>query len=555
MDLALAEFPMKKFIIGLVVAGILVLLGVLVFKRSGGPSQAASLAPVDSVAFVNIPNIPLTGFRWTRCALAKIAAESEVQAFMELPLKRIQETPGADETSDLLGKLKPGNVFLSVLEETGSGPRLLVGVQFWSKREDFDKAVARLREAFPVRDGEAVRSEYRGLEILATRHGDLVLFSAAAGRWGFLSSDETILHAAIDRATGNHPGDSLSRNAEFLQVVSELPKEPDLLAYARMDHAVDHLLAAGTALGAAPIPSQVEQLKSTRAIGAAWKIDGNLQRDAVFLLRPGSSEPSHPLSHLAMDLTHPETLLYFDFHLNLSNLPAWVEGLADIHPAIAETLSPFAAQIATDYGPECALLASWPSGNAFPSPMLALQIQNPDAGFLSATAPWLAAATSRTIGGRQVHVVPSLHTQVAAAQNERFLVLGTDPEMLATALNGHPKTLRDSPAFQPAKSALKSANEAFCYLDTRTLFERTYGSLLPVIRLSTAMMPDLATRIDVSKLPKPETIGQHLPPIVLSQRRTTEGTRLESSGPISMGQFLLLAGTISAARNQNLFGW
>jgi hypothetical protein len=554
MDLALAEIPMKKFVIGLVVAGILVLLGVLVFKRSGGPSQAAALAPGDSVAFVNIPNIPLTGFRWTRCALAKIAAEPEVQAFMELPLKRIQEAPGADETGDLLKKLKPGNIFLSVLEDTGNGPRLLVGVQFWGKREDFDNAVTRLREAFPVRDGEAARSEYRGLEILATRHGDLVLFTAAAGRWGFLASDEAILHAAIDRATGNHPGDGLSQNPEFLQVVAELPKEPDLLAYARMDHAVDQLLAAGNALGATPVPSQVEKLKSTRAIGAAWKIDGNLQRDALFLLRPGTSEPAHPLTHQALELTHPGTLLYFDFHLNLSSLPDLVAGLADIHPAIAETLAPFATQIANDYGPECALLASWPQDNAFPSPMLALQIQNPDAGFLSGTAPWLAAATARSVGGRQIHVVPSLHTQVAAAQNDRFLVLGTDPEMLAAALDGHPKTLRDSPAFQTAKPALKSANEAFCYLDTRTLFERAYGSLLPVIRLSAAMMPDLATRIDVSKLPKPETIGQHLPPIVLSQRRTAEGTRLESSGPVSMGQFLLLAGTISASMNTNFLG-
>lgn len=554
MDLVLGHPPMKKFIIGLAVAGILVLLGVLVFKRSGGPSQAAALAPGDSVAFVNIPNIPLTGFRWTRCALAKIAAEPEVRAFMELPLKRVLETPGADKTGDLLGKLKPGNVFLSVLEETAGAPRLLAGVQFWGKREDFDNAVARVRDAFPVRDGEPVRSEHRGLNILATRHGDLVLFTATAGRWGFLSSDEAVLHAAIDRATGNNPGDSLSQNAEFLKVVSELPKEPDLLGYARMDHAVDQLLAVGNTLGATPVPSQVAQLKSIRAIGAAWKIDGNLQHDSVFFLRPGTSEPAHPLTHLAMELTHPQTLLYFDFHLNLSGLPEWVEDLAGIHPAIASTLAPFAGQIASDYGPECALLASWPQDNAFPSPMLALQIQNPDAGFLSSGAPWLGAATSRTIGTRQVHIVPSLHTQVAAAQNERFLVLGTDPEMLAAALDGHPKTLQDSPAFQSAKPALKSANEAFSYLDARTLFERAYSSLLPVIRLSAAMMPDLATRIDVSKLPKPETIGQHLPPIVFSQRRTSEGTRLESSGPVSMGQFLLLAGGISATINTNLLG-
>ena len=545
---------MKKIVIGLIIAAVLVLAGVLVLKRSGGPSQAASLAPGDSIAFLNIPNIPLTGFRWTRSALAKIAAEPEVQAFLELPMRRVKETPGADETSDLLVKLKPGNIFLSVLEDSGNGPRLLMGVQFWGKREDFDKAVARLREELPVQGGEPVRSEYRGLEILTTSHGDLMLFTAAAGRWGFLSSDEAVLRSVIDRATGNGAGDGLAQNPEFLKVSAEMLKEPDVLAYARMDLAVDKLLAAGNALGATPIPQQVEHLKSTRALGASWKIDGNLQRDAIFLFRPGPGEPAEPLAHSTMELTNPETMVYFDFQVNLAGLPDWVQGLAEIHPAIAEALAPYAQQIADDYGPEGALLAAWPAGNMFPSPLLAMQVRNPQASLLSGSAPWLAAATSQTIGNRQVHILPSLHTKIAASQSERFLVLGTDPEMLVAALDGHPKTLQDSPSFQSAKSALKSANEAFCFLDTRTLFERSYNSLLPVIRLTAAMMPDLSTRIDVSKLPKPETIGQHLPPIVFSQRRTPDGTLLESSGPVSMSQFLILAGSASAAMNKNLLG-
>jgi len=56
-------------------------------------------------------------------------------------------------------------------------------------------------------------------------------------------------------------------------------------------------------------------------------------------------------------------------------------------------------------------------------------------------------------------------------------------------------------------------------------------------------MPDLKKRIDVSKLPKAETIAKHLPPIVLSQKRTTEGTLIESSGPVSISELLILGGT------------
>jgi hypothetical protein len=379
------------------------------------------------------------------------------------------------------------------------------------------------------------------------------MFSAAAGRWGFLSSDEALLHGALDRATGNSAGDGLSRNEEFLKVCAELLKEPDLLAYVRMDAAVESLLAAGNSAGAIPIPEQVEQLKSTRAIGASWKIDGNLQRDAVFLLRPGTTQPAQPLAHLSMELTHPETMLYFDFQLDLGKLPAWIESFADIHPEGAATLLPIARQVAEDFGPECALLASWPKENILPSPLLALQLRNPANDLLASSAPWLPMATTQTIGKRQVHVFSSLHTNLAAAQNERFFAIGTDPAMVAAALDGHEQTLGDAPVFQSSKSALKSANEAFCFIDTRTVFERSYSSLLPVIRLSAAMMPDLSSRLDVSKLPKPETIGQHLPPIVFNQSRTADGTRLESSGPVSMSQFLILAGSASAAMGQNPF--
>lgn len=544
---------MKKIIIGLVAAGILVFLGILVFKRSGGPSQAAALAPGDSVAFLNIPNIPLTGFRWSKSALAKIAAEKEVRDFLELPMRQIQEAPGADETKNLLVALKPGNVFLAAVEGSENSPRLLAGVQFWGKREDFDKAVARLRETLPAGDAP-VRSEHRGLEILTTHHDDLVLMSAAAGRWGFLSNDETLLHGAIDRATGNSAGDGLSRNTEFLKVSSELLNEPDLLAYIRMDAAVEGLLAAGNAAGAVPIPDQVEQLKSTLAIGGSWKIDGNLQRDAVFFLRPSTGELPQPMEHLAMELTRPETMVYFDFQLDLSKLPGWIESFADIHPDAAAAMLPVAQKIAGDFGPECALFAEWPAENILPSPILALQMRNPANDLLASSAPWLPMASAQTINNRTVHIFSSLHTNLAASQNERFLAVGTDPAMVAEALDGHSQTLRDAPAFQSAKSALKSANEAFGFIDTRAVFERGYSSMIPVIQLSAAMMPDLSQRMDVSKLPKPETIGQHLPPIFFSQSRTSDGTRFESSGPVSMSQFLILAGAASGAIGKNPFG-
>jgi hypothetical protein len=114
--------------------------------------------------------------------------------------------------------------------------------------------------------------------------------------------------------------------------------------------------------------------------------------------------------------------------------------------------------------------------------------------------------------------------------------------------------LQDSQDFQSAQNTYRNSNEAICFLDTRVVFEKSYETILPVIKLSAALMPAINQQWDIAKLPSPPTIGQHLPPIVFSQKRSSDGTRLESSGPVSMSQFLILAASAYTALNQTLFG-
>lgn len=537
---------MKKVAIGLVIVGVLVLAGVMFFKRSSGPSQAASLAPAESVLFANAPNIPLSGFRWTRTALAQIAAEPEMRAFLEKPLADFKKVPANKEAMEILTKLKPGNIYFAATNESGEDFRGILGVQFWGKREDFDKAVAKVRASLPQASREPATEEYRGLQILSTQHGDLSLHTAAAGRWGFFSNDAALIKEAIDRATGNASSPALAANPKFLKVVTELLAEPDLLVFIQPEKAVDALLAAGRAAGATAIPEQVDQLKSTEAAGGTWKIDGEMFRDAFFLLRPGRGEPSEPMSHQSIALTTPETTLFFNFVLNFSSLPDWLERVSEFYPDAANMLVPMAKSVAEGYGPECALIGSAESAESPASLLLAIQVRNPDQSIPG--IPQGAGSSS------QVHQIPHPLMPVSAAQNEKFLILGTDAKSVSTALQEHAKTLQDAPLFRDARQAFRNSNEAFCYMDTRVVFERAYGTLLPIVKMSAAIMPDISNRIDVSKLPSPETIGQHLPPIVFSQKRTADGTRLESSGPVNMSQFLILAGSASAGMQGPLLG-
>jgi len=558
MNLGLVVRPMKKITIGLVIVALLILGGVVLFKRSGGESQAAALAPEDTVVFVNIPNIPRTGFRWIGTALAQIAADPEMQAFLELPLKNLKESPSTGEASGVLVGLKPGNIFLAATHADGQGAQGLLGFQFWGNRKDYDNAIARLRKELPEPDQEAVKDNHNGLEILVTRHGDLTLYSAAAGRWGFLSTSLDQIKTALDRATGNSPLTSLKTNPRFVKVIAQLPVDPELLFYFEPEKAVDSLLAVGRSVGANPIPSQIEELKSAEAVGGILKIDGRLQRDAIFVLRPSREDSLPKLTHSAMALTTQDTTAFFDFALNFASIQSLVEGLAEAYPRAAALAGPLAEAATQIYGPECALVANWPDGNMAPTPLLAVTVKDEarSSDFLAQTIGSVPGAIRQDFKGNTVYSFPAGYTSLSVAQNNGFLLLGMSPEALFQAgeIKSGGGTLRDAPDFKNAVSAFESANEAFCYIDTRTVFTRVYNSFVPVIRFGAAMMPDLKKRIDVSKLPKAETIAKHLPPIVLSQKRTTEGTLIESSGPVSMTQFLLLGGAGVMAANQSLLG-
>ncbi len=545
---------MKKVTIALAIVGVLILAGVLFFQRGGGPSQAAGLAPADSVVFVNVPNIPLTGFRWTKSALARIAAEPEVRAFLEKPLADFQARPSIGKNWEILSALKPGNVYFASTIESEEEGRAILGIQFWGKRTDFDNAVAELRSSLPEASGETIREEYRGLEILVSRHGDLSLHSAAAGRWGFLSNSDALIKDAIDRAAGSGSSPSLATNPNFLKVVSELLSEPDLLVFLQPENAVKALVAAGRSLNATAIPEHTRQLQGAEAVGGAWKIDGEMFRDAFYLLRPGTGAPESPLTHQAMALTTPETTVFLNFTLNFSHLANSVEQLASIHPQVAQVLGPMARSLSQGYGPECAFLLDWSDAPSTPSLTLAVQTRNPDPDLFTSGSGGIPASPAQTVGTHVMHQIFTPYLPIVAAQNDQFLLFGTDAENLTKALEPHPRTLQDAALFKASRGTYRLSNEAFCFIDTRTVFEHAYGSLLPIMRMGAAMWPDLGNRMDVSKLPKPATIGQHLPPIVFSQNRSTDGTRLESSGPVSMSQFLLLTGAAGSLANQGLFG-
>ena len=77
---------------------------------------------------------------------------------------------------------------------------------------------------------------------------------------------------------------------------------------------------------------------------------------------------------------------------------------------------------------------------------------------------------------------------------------------------------------------------SFDYLDWRRLFERAYAAARPMLAVSALVMPKVTEFVDVDHLPAAATISRHLAPATLTQRGTSDGVLLESTGTLPLTQ-------------------
>ena len=550
--------PMKKTIfIAAAILVVLVAAALYFLKGSIGPMDAAVLAPEDTVLFVNLNNLPRTAVRWRGTALAKIASEPEMAAFLEKPLARIWANPGVSEAGDILGALKPTALFIAVTNVSANKADALVGFQYWGGRKEFDSAVARMRRQLPAGTVPPVAGNYAGGEILSSQHGTIRVVTATHGRWGFVATSEELVKGAIDRVAGANPG--LTGNARFKAVKARMVPDPEFLFFLETGKVIDALLAVGKSMGAEPIPSQVEGLRATEAVGISLKLDGGLQRETMFALCP-SVKAGGTLARKPLRFTSADTAFYCNFLGRFDALSTLIEKAKNAAAATSGKAAPQNSELpalaklaAEAFGPESGIIASWPAGKMAPAPLLAVEVRDAaKAGeFLKKALAFFPDAQITEEDGLKLYSFPSLSNPLATpalAQADGFLLLGLDAANVAGAAHaaGKAPTLESSPAFAGAVSAYNGAGELFAFVDTRMLFERAYTALRPVIIFGAAVMPGFTEWVDPAKLPQTDAVARHLPPIILSQRKVNDGILIESSGPITMGQavFAITAGTV-----------
>ena len=534
----------KKLSIAVVLLAILIFVAVLIFLRGGGPSDAAAIVPEDTVLLASFNDLPRSYLRWQETCLAKLAKEPEIRAFLEKPLGVWNRNPAAGETETILTALKPGKFFVAVTGVSVDRVDTLVGFQYWGGRQEFDKAVERMRREFSP--GKVTSQDHDGETIVCSQHDKYAIFSATSGRWGFVSTSVEAVQAALDRVRGKKSGKpTLASSARFREVSRRLLPSADITFFVQPQSAIDALLEVGHLLGAEAIPEQLAALRSTEAVGGSMKLDGEVQRDAWFFLRQ-STLPTETLTHKTGRFTSPETIVFVDFLARFAGSAALVDkALTGKTPQ--SSVVELTELVTAACGPECALIVNWANGQMAPSGVLVLEIcdQQKVTALLNKAISLFPETRIVEDGGLKLYSTPSLSNPLTSPTwtvTDQFLIFGLESASVLRAARSESANLTTLPAFAPALSTYRSANEAFAFVDTRAVFERAYATLRPVLLFGAQILPGARDLIDTGKLPQTETVTRHLPPIIFSQRRLEEGVLLESSGPVTVSQLAFAAG-------------
>jgi hypothetical protein len=549
---------MKKILLPVVIALLVIAGSAIWIWRATGITDAAVFLPADTVALVSLPDVPRTLMRWPKTTLAQIGAEPEMQAFLEKPFQYFSKDRGGDEASGILLNLKPGRIFAAALSVSGPDAALLIGFQYWGGKLAHDAAVARLRQEIAGNDAllEPTREDYLGTEITSTTQMGVTISNASHGKWGFLSNDLAALKATLDRANGRTQENALVDSPPYLSVMTHLAADPDLIVYVQPKNVLDSLLAVGKSLGAEAIPQQMDQARKVEAVGATIKLDGADLHDTLFVLRPDPPDVGS-LTHKATRFAAENSIAYFDFVANIeqiSNLATnpILATLAQL-PGLQNSRLP--ALLPQAFGPECAVTVSWDDK---PDGLMAVEIRDAAKAeeSLQEVLSLFPETEVREINGARAYSFPSLQSAFANPTftlTDEFLLIGLNDKTLAAARQAAQTgtSLESAPVFAAALPSYHSANEVFGYVNTRNLFEHGYPILRPVLIFSAQVMPGISNVIDSSKLPNTATIAEHLTPMVYSQTRLPEGYLVDSRGPISMTQALII-GALASGPFQNL---
>ena len=547
----------------------------------GGSTAAVAYLPADTLVLLAVPDLNKTSADWKTTDLYKIWSEPEVQAFLAKPLSKLPPHADLDEALAKADKLGLTNLFVALtsLDESTSEPRVVAGFEFKGTSADVDqlltKPKAELRKQHPAAKADLISYEGHAIETV-TFDEHSTLASVYLGDWYLISNDLTLLKTTIDRA--EHRGTAasqptLEKDADYAAVLAKLPATRNTLIFGRVKSFLTKIFDLAEASGQTVDAKQRAEAEKVKAIGASTGVEDGKIRDTVYIYAPGISQDLAKLQLSSLPLTTADTLFYASSMLNIPakfDLPesgagsstgganglAMLQGLGALMKQHNISLESFHAA----FGNEASLHIDWPAGQTQPTLVASLDVHDLAAAnrfvdnFTAAISSQAAWETSES-GGLTLHTmdvpnVGSLSPTLTVTPKHLLFGLNTPEVEEAAAREKLPApNFTASGAYKAASGEVGKPNVSFAYLDSKTFFERFYGTLKPYAMMASVLLPQANEYVDLGKLPEPETIAKHLSPTVLSQAYNTDGCLLESVGSFTFGQasVVVIGGAVGAA--------
>ncbi len=576
---------MKKFVLFALLL-IAVVAGALVYYTLTRPApKATDLLPDSTLLFVDIPDFAKSRAEFQKTAIYAMWHEPEVQAFLEKPLAALRsafgEKKGTKKENDVLEAVLDalqGEAFLAVthialIPNVQAG--VVIGLDVKKKRLEtaamLFKLERRLRAQYP--NVAFTTRNHLGMKysVWEIRPGYLVC-RAALNSLVVVTLGEDAMRDVIARfkSSSQSPSPALSANANYRNVVSHMPAGYEGLVFFNVDHVMDLI---GPFMMVPQVANTFQKLARLQTAGASVTfVDRGIQ-DVLFAAykKDATPKPSPPTQRKSLAFTTPQTLLYTVSSADLtegydeamqsltqSGNPSLATGALQFEQTLRRQGVRMRDDVLARLGPETALIANWRAGTRIPDVALVAEVR--DAGKMR---PAMDAALNTlkqvTLGtdeqapwNQTEHLGQTLHTVSIGAglvsptyvTTDNYFILGLTPDYVRELLDqssATKPTLTSNPDYQKSMERLPANGNSYSFCNLRGVLEPLYG-------LAQTGLSALGTNafLGGAKLPKVETIAQHLFPYVSATVTDEKGVTSTSFSPVGSSLAFVAGGGIAA---------
>ena len=526
--------------------------------RKGEAATVASLLPQDTIGFVHVPDFKRTRDQWHRSDIYQLFHEPAVHEFLHKPVSRIRKANAISQILQELEQLAAKDMFLGLTSVEPRNAGFIAGLRFHGSRDAAETITNRWRAKLLGKNMKLEKVAYREHQIEIGAAPALTLATVYDKRWFFASNDLERLKQLLDRADGRQDRQSpLQSDAAYRAAMAHMPPDYAALVYLQPKTIAEKLAAIAAAFGQPPAADQQATLHRMNSICVSTRFERGKIHDVLFTgVDRGPNQP--PLTRSSIALGTADTFFYLATLLepkNWSTLGAtggftpvgrWLEKFFQVLSVNGVT----ADEWNSAFVPELSSLAEWPATAHWPSFIMSVPVKDPARA--NKLANVLTAAIDEdgrwTKSEKDGVTYLSLETPVrlfaltpTIAVSDRLLVAGIDPGSVEAAIKRSKGSagLSSSQAYQAAARSLPRPTNFFAYIDMARLYSRLDATLRPMLLFGAAFLPAISDRVDLDKLPPPETVTKHLSPIVSSQRYERDGYVAESIGPVTFNQVTL----------------